>query len=494
MIDVNVLVGATPDLRSPEDYGLAATVGELRAHGIAHALIASRTGVAHRSDQANEEAFAAPNQTTDLELRPVAVLNPVQCLDAGVEVARALERGASAFRFFPAEQGWTVDSVAFREIAEPAARGGRPFLISVGEFGSATRIGAATADLGVPVVLVGGHYSQLADCLAAMRRWPHLFLETSRLGQYQGVTTVVREVGAHRLLFGSGAPYRPIMAPLNAVLAAPITAEERSAILAGNAARLFEIDARVEALPSAVRGADLIDVHGHFGAFSLPVPRVEPDAWVADMARHGITRTVASSIDAIQNATEPGNREAFATASASGGALLAYVVVNPHDLEGSCRAMDQAYRSGAAVGAKVHCQISRQPTAGAPMRALLREIARRERPCLIHVDGPDWAEALVATARDFPGWRVIVAHGGPGTASLEGARAVEQTSNIYYELSTTFPCLPLIREALRRVGPARLLFGSDAPLIDPGWVLGIYQDGGADLGQLTAVAREVFDL
>ena len=65
-----------------------------------------------------------------------------------------------------------------------------------------------------PVVLTGGHYTQLGDCLAALERWPHLYLETSRLAQFRGVETVVRAVGAQRLLFGSDAPARPIQPPL----------------------------------------------------------------------------------------------------------------------------------------------------------------------------------------------------------------------------------------------------------------------------------------
>ena len=47
---------------------------------------------------------------------------------------------------------------------------------------------------------------------------------------------------------------------------------------------------------------------------------------------------------------------------------------------------------------------------------------------------------------------------------------------------------------MRRVGPERLLFGSDAPLLDPAYALGLYADAGADLERTTDVATDVFDL
>jgi predicted TIM-barrel fold metal-dependent hydrolase len=70
---------------------------------------------------------------------------------------------------------------------------------------------------------------------------------------------------------------------------------------------------------------------------------------------------------------------------------------------------------------------------------------------------------------------------------LVGAR------NVYVELATSFPDRRTAREVVHRVGPARLLFGSDAPLLDPAYVQGIYADAGADLGTTASVGREVFD-
>jgi predicted TIM-barrel fold metal-dependent hydrolase len=124
--------------------------------------------------------------------------------------------------------------------------------------------------------------------------------------------------------------------------------------------------------------------------------------------------------------------------------------------------------------------------------ALLHEIAGRGRPLLIHVDGADWQNTLLEVARAHPRWKVIVAHAGPGTAVRASAELVERTQNVYMELSTSMPDLPVVREVVRRAGRERLLFGSDAPLLDAAYALGLYADAGADLEATTATAREVF--
>jgi predicted TIM-barrel fold metal-dependent hydrolase len=372
------------------------------------------------------------------------------------------------------------------------AVGGRlPLLAPVAAFGDASAIGEATHTANVPVVLVGGHYTQLGDCLAAVARWPHLYLETSRLAQFRGIETVVRTVGAERLLFGSAAPIRPIQAPLNAVLTADISDADKRAILSVNASRVFGIRPEPFELPDPTRGKNLIDVHAHIGALGLPVPPIDPRQHAEMASRFGIELSIASSLRAIADDAAHGNREAFA---AVGHAVRAYVVVNPNDLEGSCSAMDTAYSADLAVGAKLHCSYSGQPTASRACVALLHEVARRGRPLKIHVDGSGWDEALACVAQAYPNWKVIVAHAGPGTSDRATATLVERTSNVYAELSTSFPDLPTTREVVRRIGPQRLLFGSDAPLLDPAYALGLYADAGADLGRTRAVAEEVFDL
>jgi predicted TIM-barrel fold metal-dependent hydrolase len=459
-------------------------------------MVCSASGWILRHEDANTETFATvAQQSGSTRLYPVGTLNPQQYLGWRTELDRCVANDVVAYRFFPDQQHWQPDdSEGFRTIAS-ALRGGPPLLISVDRSTDATRVGRGTADLGVPVVLVGSHYTQFADCLAALERWPHLYLETSRMAHFRAVETVVERVGGQRLLFGSGAPKRPVQAALNAVLTASISEADRDDILWHNACRLFGLAVdSPPPLPGATRAQDLVDAHGHVGSVGMALAPFDPDIFIQRATRLGVSLTVASSSRAIFYDLEQGNREALETAEHRTEALRTYVVVNPNDLEGSCQAMDSAYRRDVVVGAKLHCQWSGSVTASNATRELLREVARRGRPLKIHNDGPAWAETLMEFARAFPDWSVIIAHAGLGTPSVDAARAVEQTDNIYLELATSFPNLPVVREVVRRAGSDRLLFGSDAPLIDQAYVLGIYADSGADLKRTTVNAKRIFGL
>ncbi len=63
---------------------------------------------------------------------------------------------------------------------------------------------------------------------------------------------------------------------------------------------------------------------------------------------------------------------------------------------------------------------------------------------------------------------------------------------MYVELSTSFPDLSIVHEVVQRIGPERLLFGSDAPLLDSAYALGLYADANANLARTTQTAQEVF--
>jgi predicted TIM-barrel fold metal-dependent hydrolase len=494
VIDVNVLIGGTPRHLPTSDYGLSAATRELAAHGVRVGLAASRTGGVYRHEVGNDVMLKGAGTADGVQLWPVATLNPVQYLDWPAELERVLAGGAVALRFFPDVQGWSVDSEAFRAFG-PAIRGRCPIFVPVSSYGDASAVGAASENFETPVVLLGGHYTQLGDCLAALERWPHLYLETSRLAQFRGVETVVRSVGAERLLFGSGAPARPIQAVLNAVLMADLSDAERRAILAGNASRLFGLPITVFEMPPPPRAEGLIDVHAHIGSLGFPVPSINPGEHHRVAARDGIERSIASSLRAIVDDADLGNAETFQACDQVGESLRGYVVLNANDLEGACRVMDVAYWREAVVGAKIHCSWSGQPTAGQACRELVREVARRGRPLKIHVDGPGWDHALYEIALEFPEWNLIVAHAGPGTPSREAARLVESTSNVYVELCTSFPELPVVREVVRVAArEGRLLFGSDAPLLDPAYAMGVYADAGVRLSATGGAAREVFGL
>ena len=118
-------------------------------------------------------------------------------------------------------RGAPIDSVPAENLLREVAKTGKPLFIVLRAAGDASRIGRATAGLGIPVILVGHHYDYSVENLAAAKRFEHLHLETSRMAHLDAVSVAVGELGAERVLYGTGAPIRAMQSALNAILQAP---------------------------------------------------------------------------------------------------------------------------------------------------------------------------------------------------------------------------------------------------------------------------------
>lgn len=448
-------------------------VRERESHGIRLTLASSLLAASADGENGNRLAAEAAEDPAN-GLAAIAVLGARRTGDAARLAREALRAGAVGFQL----EGWNGDRPASDAIAGvlgAIAGAGRPLLVRLGGAGSASVIGAATADLGIPVVLLGAHYTTIVDDLAAAVRYPHLHLETSALAHFRAIETAVRTVGHERVLLGTGSPRRAAASPIGAVVSASVSADVKQAILGGNAVRLFDLPDGPIDIPTPVAPVRAWDVHTHLGPLNFDVPQVADDELVGAL---GIAQmAVASSAVAIFGDPVRGNEQAVrAAASGAASGLRVYIVADPTDLESSADELRRSIDAPGVAGVKVHGEWSRTPTASRAMYDLFELLGRFRRPVKIHNTGDGWDDALGAIARRHPDMPIVIAHGGLGTPSVEGARLAATHDNIHLELSSSFAHLPTVREAVAIAGPDKLLWGSDAPLLDPAFVLGTYQD------------------
>ncbi|MBM4408079.1 MAG: hypothetical protein FJ038_05630 [Chloroflexi bacterium] len=468
-IDVNSQIG--PAHGNAAGATAETLAAERRAHGIRHSLVRHRNALYGESRLGNRAVLEACER--DPGLHPVAVLAPErsdtldQASGLGSRVAGFWLEGEA----LPGKGGAATD-----RLVRAAAATGKPLIAAIRAYGDASAVGAATAGLGVPVVLSGWHYINSVDVLAAARHWEHLFVESSRAAHLGAIGIAVREIGAERVLLGTEAPIRAMRSSLNAILTAPIPDDAKRAILGGNAARIFGLPAGPIELPEVRRLARAVDVHTHSGPLRWDVTDLDFPDLVPELARlTGTTHAVSSSILAINSDTEAGNLEVVEGCARLPG-QVGYLVADPNDLDAT---RDQIRRWGDApgiVGIKVHCEGSSRHTGTSQIRDVFRILADYGRPVKIHNDGPEWEQHLVRIARDHPRLPIVIAHGGLGFPDRPGAWATVQADNIHLEMSSSFATLERVREVARTVPRHKFLYGTDAPLLDPAYVLGTYQD------------------
>ncbi len=483
IIDVNTSFGRMPG--GGRAQPLEVLLQETARYGIALAATSSLKAVYYHHTEGNDDSLAAAH--THPNLLPVAVLNPKQIVGHEEEIDRRLREGFRLFRFYPEEQGWDISCLPFRRILGRLAGTGAVIAMPAGNWGTISRLASETAAPstgsgqapGLPLIALGVHYTQVGECIEVMERYPHVYAEVHRLGTYRALEMLVQRVGSERVLFGSGAPQKPLASALNVVWFADLSDMDRQAIFGGNAVRLLGLSKTIGSSAVAPTPPTLperiFDVHVHLGRWSLPTPVVSAAETVTALRKYHVETCVLSPSLLVYDYAE-GNRQVEA-AIADHPSLLAYVAVDPNDLAGSCAEMDRCFHLDNFVGVgELHCSYSRQPTASAAVRALVAEVARRGRPLLIHNDGSGYATALLELARTHPHLKIIIAHAGPGWPDPAAFAAAAQADNLYLEFCTTYPWRGAVRAAIDSVGPERVLFGSDFPLIDPGYVLGHYGD------------------
>lgn len=479
LIDVNAWFGPDHGMAATGGATLAELVATRRAAGIGTSLAGSLVaawGHGATGDDAAMEAAADPANG----LAAVSVLAAHRTPDVDHRIARAEAGGVVGYRLVGlAPGGAGLGGASVRELLAALARTGKPLLVEIGGPLDADAIGAATAELRIPVVLLGAHYTHIVDDLAAAVRFPHLHLDTSALAHFRAVETAVRSIGHERVLLGTGSPRRPAPSPIEAVRAAAIDDDAKRAILAGNAARLFGLPSGPIDLAPARAPARAFDVHTHLGPLDFAVPDVSPASLLDALRVPPTGAAVASSGIAIFGDPAGGNDAAArVVAEAHVGGLFGYVVADPADLAFTEAQLRRHLDAPGMLGVKVHAEWSGVPTASRAMADLFDLLARFGRPVKIHNAGDGWAEALGDIAARHPTLPIVIAHGGPGTPSVEGARVAAGHDHVYLELSSSFADRRAVRAAVALTPPERLLWGSDGPLLEPAFVLGTYLDAG----------------
>ncbi|GAA0581455.1 amidohydrolase family protein [Kribbella sandramycini] len=213
----------------------------------------------------------------------------------------------------------------------------------------------------------------------------------------------------------------------------------------------------------------LIDVHAHWGPwfFSMEVGPIEVNSELLD--RFGIDLQLVSSIEAIVYDAPAGNR-ALDEQLGVDDRLRGMVVVDPRRLEEARADLTRLAGDVRWVGAKIHSEYSRTPIAAPAMQAAIELTTEFGLPTLVHTWG-DTVLDLADVAARVPGARVLAGHMGAAGWPLV-PEAAGRSDRIWFEPCWSAPEAGRIRWILDRIGPDRLMFGTDATLIDPSVALG----------------------
>jgi len=251
ILDANVSYGAvyTPTLapcRTPDDL-----IGALDWAGIDRALVtadAIRIGCPSEMNVRVAEALARYPR-----LEPVWAILPMANsrqdtgeLGSVSEFLAAMKRyGVRALTAFPSKHRFLLDRLACGELLDAMVERHIPLLLPLDESSGGRAGWALVAELlqGTPglrlVALGSGPWGDDRLFRPLMRRFPTLYLETSRYELDGGIAELCRAYGPERLIYGSGYPRFALGGPLLTAMHAAIPEQDRALVLGGNMLRLL---------------------------------------------------------------------------------------------------------------------------------------------------------------------------------------------------------------------------------------------------------------
>jgi predicted TIM-barrel fold metal-dependent hydrolase len=142
------------------------------------------------------------------------------------------------------------------------------------------------------------------------------------------------------------------------------------------------------------------------------------------------------------------------------------VCINPHDKAVALRMMEDGFRHGCR-GVKLAPNVHRAHFDEPVLAEAAAACSERGFPVYSHVlpDAGMTTADYAAFARRHPGTSFILGHMGHGPGDVDAIDLAAELENVYLE--TSLGNYLIIRDALDRLGPRKLIFGSEFPLGHP---------------------------
>lgn len=243
--DINACFGHWQywDLRhkTPEDL-----IGLMDRCGIERAAVMGLRGLALDWREGNDETLAAARRYAD-RLAPVATISPFLGGNA-TELHRLVDAGVKLLRLWPSFHNYPLDSAFVDEICTAAGQRGLPVSIPTRPMMNWRFKAIAIESIGAVVdrhpdttfLMSGPNYLVEYQALVKlMRRCRNVVYEISCLQGFNAVANLAAEVGAERLLFGTGAVLHYPACNVAKLDHAELPDDSRRAIAGGNASRLL---------------------------------------------------------------------------------------------------------------------------------------------------------------------------------------------------------------------------------------------------------------
>ena len=326
----------------------------------------------------------------------------------------------------------------------------------------------------LPFIIVGEGFGAPRRVFPLWQRHHNLHLETSYFQVHQGLSHVANRFGTGRLLFGTGLPVRAPGPPLTQLRYDFLADAERDGIGGDNLRHLLGLaHSPISSCPHSsctdLPDHPILDVHVHLGTwFSTYVNAGGADGLIRSMDRLRIQAMALIAFDSIAADMRGGNDRVAAAMREYPGRFLGYATVDPNEPMAMTKELQRCFDKLGFHAIKFHCDTHGVPADHDNYRPALEYADERGLPVLIH---GAITERMLQT---YPRAQFLSAHvgGWDGRFPHYAVTLAKRYPNIHLELCSSIVFNGAMEKLVEEAGSDRIVHGSDAPLMDPGYQLG----------------------
>ncbi|MBM4035305.1 MAG: amidohydrolase [Planctomycetes bacterium] len=215
----------------------------------------------------------------------------------------------------------------------------------------------------------------------------------------------------------------------------------------------------------------IVDAHGHLGPSpAFHIPDNSPAATVARMDRVGVARLCIASHTACYADFRAGNDETAEAIAAFSDRFIGGIVLNAHYPDEVASELDRCLARGGFRYIKLHSSLHKYRLDAEVCEPIWREAERRGLPVLVHswAGSPDCGyEACNKVAMAHPDVRLVLGHSLAPDGYDDACRLAEAHPNVWLDTVTSLVNYGQLDWMVGRIGPERILYGSDMPFLDP---------------------------
>lgn len=336
----------------------------------------------------------------------------------------------------------------------------------------------------LPVVIESGplkllyHIAELRSLLTARR---NVYLCTYNLCNWLALERLCAAGLGDRLCFGTHSPRYNAHCAMGPIALADLPWDTKCGLAGNNLRRVLRIPPVTTPEPPVERLVPfIIDAHTHLGPngrFPVPDEDFGPADWLRFLDSHAIDRLCLSPMQSLHEVTAAPGPLTMGLRQAAGGRVGYFEVFHPQAGPGHLTRIAASLADPDCVGVKLHPPfhgVSADDIRYEPVYALAE---RLNVPLLTHswdisptnpVQELSHPERFRAHLRRHPRTRLVLGHAGGRPGALEAVVGLcRDFAGVAVDLAGDYFDSGLVECLVARLGPDRVLYGSDMNWMDP---------------------------